>query len=487
MDTTISKWVRDIAVPARDGATMPTVDPSTGELIADVPRAGEADVAAAVRTARAALHGPWSTTSPADRGRLLARLAALIDRDRVELARLESLDAGKPITAVRGMDLPATVEHFEYFSGWPTKIEGATLPVSLPGLRCETRKVPVGVCGQIIPWNFPLLMAAWKLAPALAAGCTAILKPAEQTPLTALRLAELVAEAGFPPGVVTVLTGDRRTGAALVDHPDVDKIAFTGSTAAGRAIGAAAGGRLAKVTLELGGKSPALVLPDADLDAAVAGAFRGGFVNSGQVCTATSRLLVHRDLFEEVVERLAEAAVAAKVGPALDPDTELGPLVSAGQYARVRGHLEQGVRDGATLRTGRVPGADPEKGYFVSPVLATGVPADSALAREEVFGPVLVAEPFDDLGEAVARANDTRYGLVAGVWTNDLGTAGRLTDVLRAGSVYLNTWGAGDPAAPFGGVKASGLGREHGREGLEAYLETKTVWAPTGANEGGRR
>ncbi|PXX54749.1 aldehyde dehydrogenase (acceptor) [Nocardia tenerifensis] len=463
-------------VGAATGRIFTTVDPSTGGDIAEIAHAGTQDVADAVTAARVALDGPWSRLSAADRGRLIARLADLIEHNDEQLAELEALDAGKPITMTRAMDIPAAAAQFRYFSGWPARIEGETIPVAVPNTLCYTRKEPVGVCAQIIPWNFSLLMTAWKLGAALAAGCTVVLKPAEQTPLTALRLAELVEEAGFPPGTVNVLTGDGETGAALVDHPGVDKIVFTGSTAVGREIGAKAGAQLKRVTLELGGKSPNIVLPDADIESAIAGSYTGIYFNTGQACNAASRLFVHESVFDEVVEGLAARAKSAQVGPALDPATECGPVVSAEQYRRVRGYIHDGVAAGATLRSGAVPPSDPEGGYFIPPTLFTDVTPDMRICCEEIFGPVLVAAPFDSIDDAVRMANDTDYGLAAGVWTRNLGAAHTLAARLHAGSIYLNTWAPGDPAAPFGGVKASGVGREMGRAGLDAYLEPKTVW-----------
>jgi acyl-CoA reductase-like NAD-dependent aldehyde dehydrogenase len=348
-------------------------------------------------------------------------------------------------------------------------------------MLCYTRKEAVGVCGQIVPWNFPMLMAAWKLAPALAAGCTVVLKPAEQTPLSALRLGELALEAGIPPGVLNVVTGDGQTGAALVDHEGVDKLAFTGSTTVGREIGAKAGRALKRVTLELGGKSPNIILPDADLDAAVKGSFQAIYFNTGQACNAGSRLFVHRDQFDEVVAALAGRAGKARVGPGLDPDTQLGPVVSAEQRDRVLAYIAAGREEGAELVAGGGSDTDDDAdgdggGYFVEPTLFTATDDSLKIAREEIFGPVLVALPYESLEEVAARANDTDYGLAAGVWTNSLSNAHRLAALLKAGSVYVNCWGETDPGAPFGGYKASGVGREHGREGLEAYLETKTVW-----------
>jgi acyl-CoA reductase-like NAD-dependent aldehyde dehydrogenase len=463
-------------VEAADGRTFETIDPSTGESICEVAHAGADDVDRAVKAAHAALEGDWSKMPAAGRERLMNALADLLEANSEELAQLESLDNGKPVTMAGAVDVPASIAHLRYYAGWPTKIEGETIPVSWPGMFVYTLKEPVGVCGQIIPWNFPLLMAAWKIAPALAAGCTVVLKPAEQTPLTALRLGQLAQEAGFPDGVINVLSGDGETGGAIVDHPGVNKVAFTGSTEVGREIGEKCGRGLKRVTLELGGKSPNIILPDADLEAAIGGSFMGIYFNTGQACNAGSRLFVHKDQFDTVVSALAEAAKQAKVGPGLDPSTQFGPLVSDVQEERVMSYIESGKEQGAeaVVGGGRMEGGN--GGYFVEPTLFTGVSDDMKIAREEIFGPVLVAMPYDDLEEVARRANDTEYGLAAGVWTRDVANAHKLASMLEAGSVYVNVWGPSDPAAPFGGYKASGIGREMGHANLDAYLEIKTVW-----------
>ena len=405
-----------------------------------------------------------------------ARAGAGDRRARQEIAEIESLDNGKPVGLAQYVDVAGAVAHLRYFAGWPTKIEGGVLPVSAPNMHCYTRREPVGVCAQIIPWNFPLLMAAWKLGPALAAGCTVVLKPAEQTPLSALRVGELALEVGFPPGVINVLTGDGSTGAALVEHRDVNKIAFTGSTAVGREIGAKAGKALKRVTLELGGKSPNIILPDADIDAAVKGSFQAIYFNSGQACNAGSRLFVPAERFDEVMSALAQAAKATQLGPGLDADTQLGPLVSAEQHERVLGYIDAGREEGAELLAGGEAALGDSGGYFVEPTLFSTTSDDLRIAREEIFGPVLVASPYDSLEEVAARANAGEYGLAAGVWTRDVSNAHRLAAMLHAGMIYINTWGVVDPSAPFGGFKASGIGREHGHDGLDAYLESKTVW-----------
>jgi phenylacetaldehyde dehydrogenase len=459
---------------AVSGKTFPVYDPSTGEVMAQVAEGDRADIDRAVRAARKAFDGgPWRTMSPSARGRLLYRLADKLEERLEDFALLESIDNGKPLAIARVADVPLAVDLFRYMAGWATKILGNTIPV--PGdFHAYTRKEPIGVAGQIIPWNFPLLMAAWKLGPALAAGNTVVLKPAEQTPLSALLLAELIAEVGFPDGVVNVVPGYGETaGAALSAHPDVDKVAFTGSTEVGKLIAIAATGNLKKVTLELGGKSPNIVFADADLDAAAAGAAMAIFFNHGQCCVAGSRLYIERPVYDRVLAGVAEEAKKISVGHGLDERSGMGPLVSQEQFDRVTGYIKSGLDEGARAHIGgkRVG----ERGYFVEPTILVDTKPNMKVVQEEIFGPVVTAMPFDDPNEILPAANDTVYGLGAGVWTKDISKAHRTAAGLRAGTVWVNCYNVFDAALPFGGYKQSGWGREMGYEALNMYTETKTV------------
>ncbi len=468
-------------VESTSGAVIPVVDPATGKTIATTPDAGDEDVDRAVRAARAALEsGPWPHVLPSERQAMIWRLSDLVERHAEELTELESLDNGKTKKMAGIVDIPGTRDYFRYMAGWATKIEGSTIDVSVgrggpeAKFQAQTRREPVGVVAQIIPWNFPLAMAAWKLGPALAAGCACILKPAEQTPLTALRLGDLILEAGFPPGVVNILTGyGETTGAALVRHPGVDKIAFTGSGEVGKQINKVATDTMKRVSLECGGKSPVIVLPDTDVDVAVGGASQAIFFNAGQVCAAGSRLYVHRRIFDKVVEGVGAAADAIQLGPGLDPNTQMGPLVSQEQQQRVMSYIESGRSDGAEVVAG---GTSPDhEGYYVKPTVLTGVRDDMRVVQEEIFGPVLVAEAFEDLDEIAERANATEYGLAASIWSNDLRSVHRLVPKIKAGTVWINCHGPVDPNMPFGGYKQSGIGREHGRGAIEMYTELKSV------------
>jgi acyl-CoA reductase-like NAD-dependent aldehyde dehydrogenase len=466
-------------VDAVSGRTFPTINPATGETICQVAHGDAADVDLAVEAARRAFEDPaWRGMNANDRSLLLYRLADLIERDAHELAVLECLDNGKPATLTRLVEIEGSIKTFRYFAGWPTKFGGETLPVSpRGGLRIlnYTTREPVGVAALIVPWNYPMSMAAWKIAPAVAAGCTVVLKPAEQTPLTALRLGELALEAGFPAGVINVVTGFGDAGAALVAHPGVDKVAFTGSTEVGKAIVRAAAGNLKKVSLELGGKSPQIVLPDADLEAAAAAIANGIFFNQGQTCTAGSRLYAHASIYDKLLAAIAEHASRLKIGNGLDPDVNFGPLVSQEQWDRVSSYVEIGQAEGAQLvRGGRRP-ADLPDGFFFEPTIFDAAP-DMRIVREEIFGPVLSALPWSEAEDLVAQANDSEFGLSAGIWTNDLKTAHRLAAAVKAGSVWVNCFNLVDPSTPFGGFKQSGWGREHGRQAMELYSETKSVW-----------
>jgi phenylacetaldehyde dehydrogenase len=463
-------------VAAASGQTFASYNPATGEVLAQVPEGDKEDIDRAVTAARRAFEGRWRKLTPSERGRLLWKLGDLIEQHADEFAQLESLDNGKPVAVARVADVPLAADLFRYMAGWATKIEGNTIPLSIPGggYLAYTLREPVGVVGQIIPWNFPLLMAAWKLGPALASGCAVVLKVAEQTPLSALRLGELIQEAGFPAGAVNIVSGFGETaGAALAAHPGVDKIAFTGSTEVGKLIVQAAAGNLKKVSLELGGKSPNVVFKDADLDTAIPGAASAIFFNHGQCCCAGSRLYVEKGVFDKVVEGVAEAGKQIKIGPGMDMTTQMGPLVSSEQLDRVCGYLESGRKDGARAVIGgkRVG----ERGYFVAPTVLTDVKPSMKVYQEEIFGPVVTALPFSDPGEVEAAANDTIYGLAAGIWTKDIGKAHSLAQQLRAGTVWINCYNVFDAALPFGGYKQSGWGREMGHEVLENYTETKSV------------
>ncbi len=471
------KWVN-----AASGKTFPTYNPATGEVLAQIAEGDRADIDAAVKAAREAFDsGPWRQMTSSERGKLIWKLADLLEEHTEEFATLETLDNGKPLTVARAADVPLAVDMFRYMAGWATKLEGTTIPISVPytpGAQylAYTLREPVGVVGQIIPWNFPLLMAAWKLGPALAAGCTVVLKPAEQTPLSALRLGELIMEAGFPEGVVNVVTGFGETaGAALAAHDAVDKVAFTGSTEVGKLIVHAATGNLKKVSLELGGKSPNVVFKDSDLDTAISGSASAIFFNHGQCCCAGSRLYVERPVFDKVVDGVAAKAKKIKVGSGLEPNTQMGPLVSEEQLQRVCNYLEIGMKEGARAVSGGKKMGD--KGYFVEPTVLVDTKENMRVVQEEIFGPVVAAIPFDDSEELIPRANDTVYGLAAGIWTKDISKAHRVAAALRAGTVWINCYNIFDAALPFGGYTQSGWGREMGKDVLELYTQTKAVCA----------
>jgi phenylacetaldehyde dehydrogenase len=466
-------------VEAASGQTFTTINPATEETLAEVAHGQVQDIDLAVRAARRAFDddSPWRRMNASDRGRLIWKISELIEENADELAMLESLDNGKPFTVARAADVPLAADLFRYMAGWPTKIEGTTVPISAlpaPGeYLAYTLREPVGVVGQIIPWNFPLLMAAWKLGPALACGCTVVLKPAEQTPLSALRLGELLLEAGLPSGVVNIVTGFGDAGAALSAHDEVDKVAFTGSTEVGRLIVKAAAGNLKKVSLELGGKSPNVVYADADLEGAIVGAANGIFFNHGQCCNAGSRLYIEKQIFDDVVAGVADFGKSIKVGPGTDADVQMGPLISDEQFEKVLGFLESGHSEGAESVIGG--GRHGDRGYFVQPTILTNTHNEMKVVREEIFGPVVCAIPFDSPDEIVPVANDSNYGLAAGVFTRDISKAHRTAKRLRAGTVWINTYHVFDAAMPFGGYKESGWGREMGSQVLNNYLETKSV------------
>ncbi|MDH7797408.1 MULTISPECIES: aldehyde dehydrogenase family protein [unclassified Beijerinckia] len=463
-------------VPAVSGATFDVINPATEQVIARVAHGDKADVDLAVSAARKAFDGgPWVRMAPAERAKLIYKLGEAIDRHADELALIETLDNGKPLKAARTIDIPSSAEKLRYYAGWATKLYGTTADVSLPGdWHAYTLREPVGVAALIVPWNFPLMMAVSKIAPALAAGCTVILKPAEQTPLTALRLGELVQEIGFPPGVINIVTGFGEAGAALVDHPGVDKVSFTGSTEVGKLILKAATGNLKRVTLELGGKSPVIVFPDANIDQTIEGVSRFIFSNAGQVCAAGSRLYAHKKVFDRILEGVAERAQKLRVGPGIDATTDMGPLVSQEQLDRVTGFLQSGRDAGASVVTGGQRFG--QSGYFVEPTILADTTADMAVRREEIFGPVLCASAFDDdsLDAIATEANNTTYGLSAYVWTQNVGVAHKMAKRLKAGFIRINGGGL-DNALPFGGYKQSGWGRENAQEGVETFTEVKSV------------
>jgi aldehyde dehydrogenase (NAD+) len=465
-------------LPAQSGRYFETLDPANEQVIAHVAEADAADIDAAVISARQAFEGEWGHTRAADRGNALLRLADLIRQNQDTLIELESLDSGKPVSAIKRQDLPAVLDTLTYYAGWADKINGQVIPARPDALTYTVRE-PLGVVGAIIPWNFPLMIGMWKIAPALACGCTVVLKPAELTPLTALKIGELALAAGFPPGVLNVVPGFGKTaGAALVDHPDVDKITFTGSPMVGREILRGAAGNLKRVTLELGGKSANIIFPDADIEAAVRAAGSGIFFNSGQVCSAGSRILAHKDIYDEVVERLVVRAKGVRVGNPRDVGTSMGPLVSRMQMNRVLEYIDIGKREGAQIAVGGARlGAS---GYFVGPTVFAGVDHQMRISQEEIFGPVASVIRFDDDEDALRIANGTKYSLAAGVWSADVGRIHRFVRRLKAGTVWANTFGPTDVRLPWGGARDSGFGREHGAEAIANFTEPKAVWINIG-------
>lgn len=472
------KWVA-----AASGETFDVINPSDESVLCQAAYGRAEDINRAVAAARHAFDkGPWPRMSCHERSKLLMKLADAIEAHTEEFAQLESLDNGKPLGVARAADVALTVEHFRYYAGWADKIEGETIPVAPPydpkGRYLNyTLKEPIGVVGQIIPWNFPLLMAAWKLGAALAAGCCVVLKPAEQTPLSAIRLGQIMMEVGIPAGVVNIVTGWGDAGEALSTHPDVDKVAFTGSTEVGKHIVRASAGNLKKVTLELGGKSPNIILPDADLEVAAAGAASAIFFNHGQCCCAGSRLFVHKKIYGELIDRVSDIARKIKVGPGMATDTQIGPLVSREQLDRVKGFIRSGVDEGARVMAGENGGnGHARKGFYCTPTVFGDINNNMQIIREEIFGPVVAAAPFDDLEEIAAEANNSQYGLAAGIWTRDIGKAHRLASMIQAGTVWINCYNMFDAASPFGGYKQSGYGREMGHHALDNYLQTKSVW-----------
>ncbi|QBP90529.1 aldehyde dehydrogenase DhaS [Bacillus mycoides] len=468
-------YVNGAFIESASGKTFKTPNPATGETLAIVAEAGREDIHKAVVAARMAFdEGPWSRMSTAERSRLMYKLADLMEEHKEELAQLETLDNGKPIRETMAADIPLAIEHMRYYAGWATKIVGQTIPVSGDYFN-YTRHEAVGVVGQIIPWNFPLLMAMWKMGAALATGCTIVLKPAEQTPLSALYLAELIEEAGFPKGVINIVPGfGESAGQALVNHPLVDKIAFTGSTPVGKQIMRQASESLKRVTLELGGKSPNIILPDANLSRAIPGALSGVMFNQGQVCSAGSRLFIPKKMYDNVMADLVLYSKKLNQGAGLNPETTIGPLVSEEQQKRVMSYIEKGIEEGAEVLCG---GSNPfDQGYFVSPTVFADVNDEMTIAKEEIFGPVISAIPFNDIDEVIERANKSQFGLAAGVWTENVKTAHYVASKVRAGTVWVNCYNVFDAASPFGGFKQSGLGREMGSYALNNYTEVKSVW-----------
>lgn len=462
------KWVE-----SRSGKRFKTINPVNETVIAEVAEGDPADVDAAVKAARAAFEsGPWSKMDARDRGRLMNKLADLMESNLDELAALESLDNGKPISDARAADLPLSIDCIRYYAGWADKLTGDTIPIR-GNYFCYTRREPVGVVGQIIPWNFPLLMAAWKWGPALAAGCTILMKPAEQTPLTCLRLAELAQEAGIPDGVINVIPGFGAAGAAMVKHPGIDKIAFTGHYETAQKIMVDASATLKRLTFELGGKSPNVVFADADLDAAVAGAEFGLFFNQGQCCCAGSRLFVEQSVHDKFVDKMLTSAKARRLGDPFDPNTTQGPQVDSDQFNKIMSYIDKGKSEGAKCLTGGNRFGN--KGYFIEPTIFTGVTDEMAIAKDEIFGPVMSILPFKGMDEIITRANSTHYGLAAAVWTKDVQKAHHFAANVRAGTVWVNCYDVFDAAAPFGGFKMSGMGRELGAAALANYTESKTV------------
>ena len=468
------RWVDSVS-----GKTFDTLNPATEKVITSVAEGDSADIDLAVAAAREAFeNGPWKKTDARDRGRILLKIAGLIERNKDELALLDTLDNGKPINETTKADIPLVIDCFLYYAGWADKIHGETIPVRGDFFNYTLRE-PVGVVGQIIPWNFPLLMAAWKIAPALACGNTIVLKPAEQTPLSALRLGEICQEAGLPDGVLNIVTGYGPTaGAALAEHMDVDKIAFTGGSATGRIIMQAASKNLKRISLELGGKSPNIVFADSDVDSAVAGAMTGIFFNQGEVCCAGSRLFIEKSIHEEFIDKLSNKAANMRVGNPEDTGTQMGAQVSKEQFDKILGYIETGKQEGAKLVTGGERCG--ERGYFIKPTIFDAVDNNMRIAKEEIFGPVVSAITFDDVSEVVKQGNLSIYGLAAAVWTKDIKKAHRLARDLKAGTIWINTYNAFDAASPFGGFKQSGFGRELGVHALELYTHVKSVWINLG-------